>query len=338
MFVCFGSRQRLTTTSFWSPPRGGFIDIAPSTRQTSRSNLKPSPPHSFNKAAIAYLSSPHTSALFIFDFASSFSYRASFILRAASLPSLIIHPFMSASSFMPIRSEPNAPSFEKATPCKLLKFFYELECLFHNAAIASEAEKKRHVLRYIDYELEQGWKCLFPEYAKATASYEDFRDAILVFYSVYSLRSMELLISDAQRVTLFTTSRLAEYHRQFLAITSWLIKKRQLEHSEQIRSYLRAFSPLIYLAITQHLQAKHPDHDIHVPYLITDVYDAAEFVLQSPLQCSPRTASPQPSKSTIINRILRILLTTSSGTAIKSPPISHPRLLSHRSQCMIYRP
>ena len=201
---------------------------------------------------------------------------------------------MSASSFMPIRSEPNAPSFEKATPCKLLKFFYELECLFHNAAIASEAEKKRHVLRYIDYELEQGWKCLFPEYAKATASYEDFRDAILVFYSVYSLRSMELLISDAQRVTLFTTSRLAEYHRQFLAITSWLIKKRQLEHSEQIRSYLRAFSPLIYLAITQHLQAKHPDHDIHVPYLITDVYDAAEFVLQSPLQCSPRTASPKP--------------------------------------------
>jgi hypothetical protein len=192
---------------------------------------------------------------------------------------------------MPIRGEPDAPTFDKTTPCELLKFFYDLESLFDRAAVTSEAGKKRHVLHYVSFTLEQGWKC-FSEYAKATASYSDFRDAILVFYGVLSLRSMERLISGALQGIISTTSHLYEYHMQFLAITSWLIKEEQLDSIEQKRSYIKAFHPPLLAAISQRLNLRHPDHDTRVPYPFLDVYDAAQLILQSTSQ-SGQPATPQ---------------------------------------------
>jgi hypothetical protein len=191
---------------------------------------------------------------------------------------------------MPIRGERGAPMFVKATPRELLHFFNDLECLFHQAAITSEALKKRYVLRYVEFKLEQGWKC-FPAYANATAPYSDFRDAILVFYCVYSLRSMELLISDAKRAIISTTSQLGDYHMQFLAITSWLIKKQRLDNIDQKRSYIKAFHPSLSLAISQRLRSELPNHYSDDPYHITDVYDAAQFALSS---TSPLVSPPPP--------------------------------------------
>ena len=162
---------------------------------------------------------------------------------------------------MPIRGEYNAPIFDKAKPREHLRFFNALESLFYQAAVTSEVEKKGYVLHFIDFKLAQGWRC-FPEYANASASYNDFKDAILVFYGVYSLRSLGLLISETQQVPISTTSQLCDYHMQFLAITSWLIKKGHLDYIDQKRSYIKAFHPPLFAAISQRLQSEHPSHHL----------------------------------------------------------------------------
>ena len=84
-----------------------------------------------------------------------------------------------------------------------------------------------------------------------------------------------------------TSTQLAEYHLQFLTVTSWLIKEQKLDSLCQMRSYIKAFNPPLFLAISQRLNFKHPDHDTNDPYSVMDVYEAAQFVLDRALQHGP---------------------------------------------------
>ena len=181
--------------------------------------------------------------------------------------------------------------FDKAKTRELPRFFDELEYLLERAAITSETEKKRQLLRYVDFEIEQMWKT-FPEYTDPQKTYDDFKKAILVHYPdatgdyVYSLRDMDVLIGESQRVGITTLHQLSDFHMQFFAITSWLISKQQLGDLEQKRGYMRAFQPALLASITSRLQLKFPDHHPSIPHKIADVYEAARFVLQ----CAPAPA------------------------------------------------
>ena len=118
-----------------------------------------------------------------------------------------------------------------------------------------------HVLRYVDFDIEQIWKT-FPEFSDPTKTYLQFKAAILVHYPdasgdyVYSLRDMDLLIGERQRLGISNTVDLSDYHLKFLAITSWLIQKQQLGTLEQQRGYLRGFQPRLLAAINNRLQMK----------------------------------------------------------------------------------
>jgi hypothetical protein len=187
---------------------------------------------------------------------------------------------------MPARGERAAPTFDKDKPRELPRFFSELEYLFKRAEITNEAEKKEQVLRYVDFEIEQIWKT-FPEFSSVASTYNDFKDAILDHYPdasgnyVYSLRDMDLLIGERQRLGIATSNDLSDYHLKFIAITAWLIDKKQLGHLEQERAYIRAFQPPFLNAIMNRLQVKDPDHHPNIPHKVKDVYDAARFILQS---------------------------------------------------------
>lgn len=189
---------------------------------------------------------------------------------------------------MPARGERAAPIFDKAKTRELPRFFDEFEYLLERAAIQTEPERKRQLLRYVDFDVEQMWKTL-PEYADAAKTYQDFKKAILVHYPdatgdyIYSLRDMDVLIGESQRVGISSLSQLSEFHMQFQAITSWLISKHQLGDLEQQRGYVRAFQPALLASVTSRLQLKFPDHHPTIPHKISDVYDAARFVLQ----CAP---------------------------------------------------
>ena len=153
---------------------------------------------------------------------------------------------MSYRVAMPARGEHTAPAFDTAKPRELSRFFAELEYLFKCADLDSDSDKKEHVLRYVNFETEQIWKT-FPEYTNATQTYQQFKDAILIHYPdatgdyVHSLRNMDLLIGERQRVGITASTDLSDYHLKFIAITTWLIDKQQLGNLEQEHAYIRAF-------------------------------------------------------------------------------------------------
>jgi hypothetical protein len=207
---------------------------------------------------------------------------------------------MANTFYMPARGERAAPSFDNTKPRELVRFFEELEYLFTRADLKDETEKKKHVLRYVDFDIEQIWKT-FPEFSDPTKTYQHFKTAILVHYPdasgdyVYSLRDMDLLIGERQRLGISNTVDLADYHLKFLAITSWLIQKQQLGTLEQQRGYLRGFQPRLLAAINNRLQMKDPDHHPNIPHTVQDVYEAARFILQSATTAPQNYFSPTPS-------------------------------------------
>ena len=193
---------------------------------------------------------------------------------------------------MPARGEDNAPIFDRSRPQELPRFFEELEYLFQLANITNEAARKRHMLRYVDFDTEQLWKYL-PSYSDASATYCDFKLEVLSFYpdvDLYSMSDMDALIAERQRLGFSSVNELGDFHLRFLAISDWLIKKEQLCDLEQHRTYIRAFPLSLLPSIMIRLQIRHPDHRPHVPYPISDVYAAAQFVLRSP----PAAVPPHP--------------------------------------------
>ena len=206
---------------------------------------------------------------------------------------------MANTFHMPVRGKRAAPSFDRTKPRELGRFFEELEYLFDRAALTKDSDMKKHVLRYVEFEVEQIWKT-FAEYTDQTKTYKDFKNAILVHYPdasgdyVYSLHDMDTLIGERQRLGVSNTLELADFHLKFLAITSWLIEKEQLGTLEQQRGYLRVFQPRLLASINNRLQMKNPDHHPNIPHTIQAVYEAARFILQSAATAPQNYFAPTP--------------------------------------------
>ena len=106
-----------------------------------------------------------------------------------------------------------------------------------------KTKKKLAIICYVDYAMEQMWKT-FPEFKSPTTSYQDFKRATLKYYPdtagdfIYSLRDMNILVGEHLWNAIISLKDLLDYHMQFSAITTWLIKKKQLGHLEQQRAYV----------------------------------------------------------------------------------------------------
>jgi hypothetical protein len=103
---------------------------------------------------------------------------------------------------------------------------------------------------------------------------------------------------------------LSDYHLQFMAITTWLIKKGQLCELGQKQAYIRAFpTPLLPRIITR-LQFNFPKHNPAIPYPVTEVYNTAKNLLQGisslgiTIQVQPISAPAEPTESPIKTKTL----------------------------------
>jgi hypothetical protein len=111
---------------------------------------------------------------------------------------------------MPSRGQNSAPIFDKAKPRELSRYFSDLEVLLTKALITIDKEMKEMVVYYVDFETEQIWKT-FPEFTTATATYKNFKDAILIHYPDatgdynYSIRDMDMLTGERQRLGIQST-------------------------------------------------------------------------------------------------------------------------------------
>jgi hypothetical protein len=224
---------------------------------------------------------------------------------------------------MPRRHDKAAPVFDKSKPQELTRFFEDLEIALDDAKITADADMKKYVVRYVDFNTEQIWKT-FEEYKDPTKTYGAFKKAILGHYPdasgefVYSLSDMDLLIGERQRLGIVSLNDLSNYHLQFIGITAWLIDKKQLGELEQQRAYIRAFAPPLLAQTMNRLQLKYPDHHPTIPYKVKDVYEAAKFILQGSStfgynpQASPIPTAPSnkqaPDDTTVKKEELKTIL------------------------------
>src|SRR5271163_348239 len=213
---------------------------------------------------------------------------------------------------MPMRNERVAAKFDTSRARELPRYFEDLEQLLDRAQITDDIKKKKHAVRYTDFDTEQIWKS-FPEFKSPSVPYEEFKKTILFHYPeasgdfFYSIGDMELLISERRREGITSARDLSDYHLEFLAITTWLIEKRQLGDPEQRRAYIRGFQAELLTAITDRLQIKNPDHHPSIPYQVTEVYEAARYILQgAPSFGFTSSTSPIPASSTPIDDVLTI--------------------------------
>ena len=199
---------------------------------------------------------------------------------------------------MPKRSEYAAPKIDVNRPRELPRYFEELEQLMAEASITIDADKKKQAVYYADYDTEQTWRS-FAEFDDNTSTYNSFKKAILRHYPdasgefLYSIRDVDLLIGERQRLGINSIQDLSDFHLPFIKITTWLIKRNQLAEIEQNRAYIRAFQPQLLSPIMTELRYQIRNHHPNVPHKVDDVYEAARGILQE-MPSFGFTGSTQP--------------------------------------------
>ena len=90
---------------------------------------------------------------------------------------------------------------------------------------------------------------------------------------------MDKLVGETSRVGILSLADLGRYHREFMAITTFLITKNRILPAEQSRAFARGFPPELWNRVAHRLQLKLPDHFPDDPYTLEEIHDAACFVL-----------------------------------------------------------
>jgi hypothetical protein len=198
---------------------------------------------------------------------------------------------------MPSRGHSTAPSFSEDKPRELPYYFRELDRLFKTHNITDSEEKKSQSVRYLSVQTIELWEAI-PEFTKPEVPYEDFVKAVLKLYPgseddrKWSVSEMDTLIGEQLRVGIADTTQLANYHRNFLVMTLFLLEKGRISHAEQSRAFMRGFHGNLLQQISRRLELKFPDHYPDDPYPLEDILAAAQFVLHG---TSPRSSNSSTS-------------------------------------------
>ncbi|KAG5633962.1 hypothetical protein H0H81_004186 [Sphagnurus paluster] len=186
---------------------------------------------------------------------------------------------------MPSRQDPIAPSLVTAsngTP-ELARFFEDLEFLFDNCLIQSDAAKKKHTMRYLDTPTARLWRGLEPSYM--AGSYEEWKAAIHALYPGtsedrrYSFRDLHALVDHWYRHGISNLRNLGEFYRQFLAVSSFLVLKQRISAGERDRVFQSAFNAKQWTQIHERLIITDVNHHPEDPWPISSVFTAAQYIL-----------------------------------------------------------
>ena len=120
---------------------------------------------------------------------------------------------------MPVHSDHTPPSFDQANPKELLCFFDVLEYLFDCTGMVVSKDRKKQLLRYVMFDMEQTWHA-FPKFEDDIKMYNDLKKAIFQYFpdtdicgeSTYMLQDMDLLIGEHQHLGITTMQELTAYH------------------------------------------------------------------------------------------------------------------------------
>ena len=105
---------------------------------------------------------------------------------------------------------------------------------------------------------------------------------------------MEKLVTDTLRTGILSLTNLGKYHRDFIAITMFLIAKNCLAPPEQSHTFTCAFPSELWSQVSYRFQLKFPDHFPNDPYTLEQIHDAARFVLHGTAASAPALARDHP--------------------------------------------
>ena len=155
---------------------------------------------------------------------------------------------------MPACGDCGLPQFDPEKPRELHRFFEDLKFHFTRSHIVDKEEMKQHALRFINCDTTELWEIL-PEFTNATASYQKFIDAVYKLYlgsdaeRHWSIGAMEKLIGEASRVGILSLADLGKYHREFIAMTTFLIAKNHISAAEQSRAFAHGFPQKLWTKV-----------------------------------------------------------------------------------------
>ncbi|KAI0258010.1 hypothetical protein BC834DRAFT_837080 [Gloeopeniophorella convolvens] len=185
---------------------------------------------------------------------------------------------------LPVCGERTAPTFDDKKPRELARYFEDLEYLFTKFQVIDPAEMKKAAIRYLDIDTADLWKTA-PEYGDAGKTYDQFKVAIHGLYPGstgdrrYTIKDLELLVSNTAQAGLSSSNDLGDYYRQFLSISQYLIIHNRLSTQEQSRLFRRGFNPELNTRVDRCLEVKYPDHHPDDPFDLAVIREAASFVL-----------------------------------------------------------
>ena len=197
---------------------------------------------------------------------------------------------------MPARGHSTAPVFDPANPRTLRRFFQDLEFLFERTATGGDAERISWVVRYLPIDVADLAEAL-PE-SEGDATYEEFKVALTQLYpgagaiKSYFVRDAQSLALRRGTTPIASIAEMAEYHREFKAITASLIKAGVYSITERDRLFIEGISEPLRTQVRNRLQLKFPDQPADRPYDPDRVLSAAEYVLTGAMVNLPAAAAP----------------------------------------------
>src|SRR6266567_193201 len=191
---------------------------------------------------------------------------------------------------------------------------------------------------FVDPDLADLWEA-FPEFTSPSSTFDDLKLALIDTYvplSRYKLSDLHSLVSTTYNSTIRSFSDLSDYHMRFQMISSDLVASGLLDPIGQTLMYPRGFPSYFWSQISHRLAIKLPDHRTIDPYSISDIYDAAQFVLHLPSSLSAlpifSTSFSSPQYSTL-SPSAPLTLAPSYLIPDTSPP---PQVLPHFTEPSLF--
>ena len=122
---------------------------------------------------------------------------------------------------------------------------------------------------------------------------------------------MNKLVGETLWVGILSLADLGKYHRESMAITTFLVAKNCILSAKQSCVFAQGFPPELWNRVTHCLQLKLPDHFPDDPYTLEEIHDAMCFVLHGTVSYAKAYDNQQQSAQTavtVVNFVEEVIL------------------------------
>ena len=111
---------------------------------------------------------------------------------------------------------------------------------------------------------------------------------------------MDKLVGETLWVGILSLADLGKYHRESMAITTFLVAKNCILSAKQSCVFAQGFPPELWNRVTHCLQLKLPDHFPDDPITLEEIHDAMCFVLHGIVSYAKAYDNQQQSAQTAV--------------------------------------